>query len=143
MEIFLWIVAGIAALIFYGVYSGTKREHAYQAIIADLQKQLTQNPVRFFAPDFQISPDNRIGEFELTELLIRKIMLLALERKVRSPLNANIIPSDINTLVDAKQDFMRLYQLAYAIANEDFIPASILYADGKMQRFTSDDLNLF
>ena len=118
MEIFLWIVASIVALIFYGVYSGTKREHAYQAIIADLQKQLTQDPVRFFAPDFQFSPNNQIGEFELTELLMRKIMLLALERKVRSPLNANIIPSDINTLVDAKQDFMRLYQLAYSIAHK-------------------------
>lgn len=118
MEIFLWIVASIVALIFYGVYSGTKRERAYQAIIADLQRQLTQDPVRFFAPDFQFSPNNQIGEFELTELLMRKIMLLALERKVRSPLNANIIPSDINTLVDAKQDFMRLYQLAYSIANK-------------------------
>ncbi len=118
MEIFLWVVAGVAFLIFYGIYAGTKRERAYREIIADLQKQLIQNPARFFAPDFQFSPNNSIGEFELTELLMRKIMLLALERNVRSPFNANIIPSDINTLVDAKQDFMHLFQLAYSIAND-------------------------
>lgn len=48
---------------------------------------------------------------------MRKVILLALERNVRSPLNANIIPSDLNTLPDVKYDFLRLVQLAYSIVN--------------------------
>ena len=58
-----------------------------------------------------------INERELTELLMRKVILLALERNVRSPFNANIIPSDLNTLPDVKYDFLRLVQLAYSIVN--------------------------
>ena len=49
---------------------------------------------------------------------MEKLISLAVERNIRSAINANIVPSDINTLVDARKDFERLCSLAYSIANQ-------------------------
>ena len=58
MKILLFIIDGVIAFIIYAIYSGTKREHAYQQIIAELQQQLTQNPVNFFLPKFHMQPNS-------------------------------------------------------------------------------------
>ncbi|WP_255503922.1 hypothetical protein [Moraxella sp. VT-16-12] len=102
----------------WAYYSGYKHELAYRQVIADLQTQLSQNPVKFFQPHYHFHPNNYIGNDELIALLIEKVIMLSLQRNIRSNFNANIIPSDIQTLPDANQAFQRLYSLAYSIAND-------------------------
>lgn len=118
MEAFLWIVGGIITAVIWGVYQGGKKERIYRQIIAELIQELAHDPSSFFYPCYQFSPNNKITGLELTELLLKKIMLEAIERKVRLPINANLIPSDIKDLPDVNQDFRRLYALAYSIAND-------------------------
>lgn len=118
MEILLWIIGAVVAYFVWAYYSGYKRELAYRRVIADLQTQLTQNPAKFFQPHYHFHPNNYIGSDELIALLMEKVIMLSLQRNIRSNLNANIIPSDIQTLPDANRDFQRLYSLAYSIAND-------------------------
>lgn len=118
MEILLWIISAIIIFFAWAYYSGYKRELAYRRVIADLQTQLSQNPAKFFQPHYHFHPNNYIGSDELIALLMEKVIMLSLQRNIRSNFNANIIPSDIQTLPDANRDFQRLYSLAYSVAND-------------------------
>ncbi len=112
MEIFLWIVGGIIAYILYAIWSGTQRERAYRRVIADLAQQMEKDPQNFFKPYFTRCDRSFVDDEILMALLFEKVVALSLDRKIRSSLNANIIPSDITTLVGAKQDFEQLYNAA-------------------------------
>lgn len=112
MEIIMWIIGGIFAYIIYAIWSGGKREYAYRRVIADLAQQMERNPHHFFKPYFERSSGNFVDSELLAFILFEKIIELSLERKIRSPINANIIPSDITTLIDTKQDFEQLYDAA-------------------------------
>lgn len=118
MEVLMWVMVIVGAFFVYGLYAGGRLEKQYQKVIADLQYQLTQNPVQFFAPHFHFSSSNFIGQSQVNDLVMLKVIELSLDRNVRSAFNANIIPSDINTLPDVRRDFQRLCMLAYAIAND-------------------------
>ncbi|ELA09251.1 hypothetical protein MOMA_02560 [Moraxella macacae 0408225] len=118
METLSWIVGIIIVIFIYAYRSGHKRQLDYQRVMADLTQQLASNPSRFFAPQFHFSADNFIGRDELAKLLMIKVIKLSLERNIRSPINANIIPSDIETLPGARQDFQKLFLLAYSIVND-------------------------
>ncbi|OAV06321.1 hypothetical protein AO377_1856 [Moraxella catarrhalis] len=112
MEIFVWIVGIIVAYIIFAIISGGNRERAYQRVIADLAMQMERDPQRFFKPYFNRSNRIFVDHEILTALLFEKVVDLSLQRNIRSSFNANIIPSDITTLVDAKRDFEELYNMA-------------------------------
>lgn len=112
MEVFLWIVGIIVAYIIFAIISGGNREHSYQKVIADLARQMEQDPQRFFQSYFDRGNRNFVDDEILMALLFEKVVDLSLQRNIRSSFNANIIPSDITTLVNAKQDFEQLYNMA-------------------------------
>lgn len=118
MEIFMWIVGLVVLYLVYAHFAGIRLQIRYQEVINDLMQQLAQDPARFFHPEFHWNPNNYIGEMQLAHLLLNRVATLALQRGVRSQTNANIIPSDIDTLPGVKRDFERLFMLANSIAND-------------------------
>ncbi len=112
MEILMWIVGGIVAFILYAIWSGIQREHAYRRVIADLAQHMERDPQNFFKPYFERGNRSFVDDEILMAFLFEKVIALSLDRKIRSSLNANIIPSDITTLVDARQDFEQFYNAA-------------------------------
>ena len=112
MEVLGWIVGIIIAYIIYAVIAGGNREQAYQQVIADLHRDLERNPRGFFKDYLENNSRSFVDDEKLMNVLMLKVIELSLERKIGSPMNANIIPSDITTLVDAKQDFEQLYNAA-------------------------------
>lgn len=118
MKILFWIIAIIVICFIYAYFSGYQKELKYRKAIADLMQELATNPHQFFAPKFNYSQNLFIGRNELNEFIMLKVIELSLERNIRSPLNANIIPSDIMTLPDARQDFEKLCIFAYSVVND-------------------------
>lgn len=118
MKILFWIIGIIAVYFIYAYFSGYQRQLNYQRAIADLMQQLATNPHQFFAPKFHYSPNLIIRKNEINEFVMFKIIELSLERNIRSPINANIIPSDIMTLPNTKQDFEKLCIFAYSVVND-------------------------
>lgn len=118
MKILFWIIAIIAIYFIYAYFSGYQRQLNYQRAIADLTQELAINPHQFFAPKFNYSNNIFIGRNELNEFIMLKVIELSLERNIRSPINANIIPPDIMTLPNAKQDFEKLCAFAYSVVND-------------------------
>lgn len=118
MSILFWIIAIITIYFVYAYFSGYQRQLNYQRAIADLMQELATNPHQFFAPKFNYSHNLFIGRNELNEFIMFKVIELSLARNIRSPINANIIPSDIMTLPNAKQDFAKLCEFAYSVVND-------------------------
>lgn len=118
MKILFWIIAIIAIYFIYAYFSGYQRQLNYQRAIADLMQELATNPHQFFAPKFNYSHNLFIEKNELNEFIMVKVIELSLARNIRSAMNANIIPSDIMILPNAKQDFKKLCTFAHSVVND-------------------------
>lgn len=118
MKILFWIIAIIAIYFVYAYFSGYQRQLNYQRAIADLMQELATNPHQFFAPKFSSPPKTFLTPHDIYDLAMFKVIELSLERNIRSPINANIIPSDIMTLPNAKQDFEKLCAFAYSVVDD-------------------------
>lgn len=118
MKILFWIITIIAIYFIYAYFSGYQRQLNYQRAIADLMQELAINPHQFFAPKFNFPSKTFLTKHQIAELVMFKVVELSLERNIRSIMNANIIPSDIMILPDARQDFEKLCEFAYSVAND-------------------------
>lgn len=113
-----WIIGVIVVYFIYDRYSVHRRKVAYQKVISDLMHQLTTDPHQFFAPTFNFSHHTFVDKQEMDEFIVMKFIELSLIYKVRSFINANVIPLDITALKEVGENLEKLSLLAYSIMND-------------------------
>lgn len=114
MKILMWVVGIIFAFVVWSIYNGGKLEKSYQKIIQDLTSELLYNPRLFLNPIY--ASNNHVSQDIVFAFLMEEISKRAIESKVRSPFNYNLIPQDIMSLHGARADFEHLFNIAIHLA---------------------------